>query len=216
VTTFPRLPAPVASLVQAATWHRRLLAAGLAAGSVAFALSALAPAPPAVVNVLAVAHDLPAGSTLTPQDIRVVGLSPTNVPAGSLRDRSDVVGRILAGAIRRGEPLTDVRLVGRALTQTLGGAGLVAAPIRIADPGVARLLQAGDVVDVLAASEHGDGTTAPLVATSVRVVTVPAPEDVTSGLADGALIVVATTPSTAAVLARAAVTSRLSVTIRSS
>src|SRR5436190_795896 len=95
-------------------------------------------------------------------------------------------------------------------------AGRVAAPIRIADPGVARLLQAGDVVDVLAASEHGDGTTAPLVATSVRVVTVPAPEDVTSGLADGALIVVATTPSTAAVLARAAVTSRLSVTIRSS
>jgi Flp pilus assembly protein CpaB len=211
-----RLPGPLQSLIRAATWHRRLLAAGLAAGSVALVLTALAPTPPTVVNVLAVARDLPAGATLSAQDLRVVGLAPGTVPLGSIRDRNDVVGRVLAAAMRSGEPLTDVRLVGRALTRTLGRDGLVAAPIRIADAGAARLLQPGDVVDVLAASDHDDGALAPVVATAVRVVTVPALEESTSALDSGALIVVATTPATAATLARAAVTSRLSVTIRSS
>ena len=209
-----RLPEPVRAIVRAASWHRRLLAAGCAAAAVAFGLSALAPAPAAVVRVLAAARDLPPGATLSAADVQVVGFPRAVVPVGALRAGVDVTGRVAAGPLRRGEPLTDVRLVGAALFGSLTDAGLVAAPVRIADPGAARLLHPGDVVDVLAASDHSTGS-APLVAAGVRVLAVPAAGDSTGGLDDGALVVLATTSSTAAVLARAAVTARLSVVIRS-
>ena len=61
---------------------------------------------------------------------------------------TDAVGRVLAGPVRSGEALTDVRLVGSSLL-TRGGR-LVAAPVRLADPATAGLLHAGDRVDVLA------------------------------------------------------------------
>jgi multisubunit Na+/H+ antiporter MnhG subunit len=86
--------------------------------------------------------------------------------------------------------------------------------VRIADPGAARLLQPGAVVDVLASSDRETSGAAPIVASAVRVVMVPVPDGNVGGLDDGALVVLATTPATAAVLARAAVSSRLSVTIR--
>jgi Flp pilus assembly protein CpaB len=201
-------------LVRAAGWHQRLLAAGCAAAAVAFGLSALAPAPPPVVGVLTAARDLAAGSTLATDDVHVVGFASSVVPSGSLRAGANAVGLVLAGAMRRGEPLTDVRVVGRALLGSLAKSGLVATPVRIADPGAARLLQPGDVVDVLASSDRETRGAAPCVASAVRVVTVPLPDGTAGNLDDGALVVLATTPATAAVLARAAVSSHLSVTIR--
>jgi hypothetical protein len=72
---------------------------------------------------------------------------------------SDVVGRALAGPIRSGEPITDVRLDGdRLAAGTAGtplappGDGLVAMPVRFADVQAAALLRAGEHVDVLAAT----------------------------------------------------------------
>jgi multisubunit Na+/H+ antiporter MnhG subunit len=115
--------------------------------------------------------------------------------------------------MRRGEPLTDVRLVGPALLGSLARDGLVAAPVRIADAGASRLLKPGDIVDVLAANDRDTRASAPVLAHGVRVITVPAAEDAAGGLDSGALVVLATTPATAALLARAAVTARLSVTI---
>jgi hypothetical protein len=115
--------------------------------------------------------------------------------------------------MRRGELLTDVRLVGAPMFGAVG-AGLVAAPVRIADPGAALLLQPGDVIDVLASTDHSTAAAAPVVAAGVRVLTVPSGTEATAGLDDGALVVVAATPATASLLARAAITSRLSVVIR--
>ena len=59
------------------------------------------------------------------------------MPAGALRDVTALLGRVLAAPVRRGEPITDVRLVGPSL---LGAttAGLVAVPVRIADAGRVR------------------------------------------------------------------------------
>jgi Flp pilus assembly protein CpaB len=116
--------------------------------------------------------------------------------------------------MRRGEPLTDARTVGPTLLGSLAAPGLVATPIRIADPGSARLLQPGDLVDVLAATDHDTRSAAPVVASAVRVVVVPLPDETAGNLDDGALVVLATSPSTAALLARAAVSARLSITIR--
>lgn len=129
--------------------HRRLAAAGLAAMAAAVALDTLAPAPPATVAVVVTAQDLPAGTTLTSNDLRVVQVLTSTRPAGASEDLAGLVGQVLAGAARQGEPLTDVRLVGSGL---LSGQpeGTVAAPVRLSDPATAALLAPGDTVDVLA------------------------------------------------------------------
>lgn len=134
--------------------RRRLLAAGLAAAAVAFALTAVRPAPPPTARVLAAANDLAAGVRLDRTHLTTVALPSGAVPDGALRARQDAAGRLLATPMRAGEPLTDVRLVGPAL---LAGYGpdTVAAPVRVADAGVVRLLRPGDRVDVLAA-DMGD------------------------------------------------------------
>jgi len=208
-----RLPEPLRRIIRIAAWHRRWFAAGCAGLAVAAALGMFAPAGPRVVDVVAAAHDVPAGTVLSRGDLAVVGLLPSTVPGGALRDVATVAGRVVAAPLRQGEPLTDVRLVGASLFGTLED-GLVATPVRLADTDAALLLHAGDIVDVLAASTGRSGVAAAaVVAADVRVLAVPAAADAPS-FEDGALVVLATTPATAALLARAAVTSRLSVTIR--
>jgi hypothetical protein len=116
--------------------------------------------------------------------------------------------------------LTDVRLVGAASLRGLGS-GLVAAPVRIADADAAALLRPADVVDVLAAgatAADGSAGDARLVASSVQVLSVPRPDGGKFGadLGDGALLLLATSAPTAARLAAAAVSDRLSVVLRGS
>ena len=198
-------------LLRAAVRRRWLLAGGLAAAAVATALPVLAPSPPTAVAVLAAARDLGAGTALTAGDVAPVRLPTGVVPDGALSVGQPVAGRLLAGAVRRGEPLTDVRLVGPGLLAALGTPGLVAVPVRLAEPATSNLLRPGDRVDVLAA---GTGPDAPLsavvVAADSAVLAVPP----RGADAEGALVVLATSPSTAARLGAAAVSSRLSVTVR--
>ena len=201
-------------LLRAAQWHRRLLAAGLLAGSAAFALQALDPQPPPTRGVVAAARDLPAGSRLGADDLTTVRLPPATLPDGALRSEGETRGRTLVSAVRRGEPLTDARVVGQPLLTDLG-AGMVATPVRIADAATVRLLRPGDVVDVLAAGGGEVVAPARLVAAAVRVVTVPRTRD---GAFDagtgGGLVLLATSGPTAARLAGAAVTDRLSLVLR--
>jgi Flp pilus assembly protein CpaB len=205
-------------LVRAAQWHRRLLAAALLAGAMAFALHALAPPAPPTVPVVSAARDLPAGTRLGDDDVTVARVTPAAAPDGALPRTDLALGGTLVSAVRRGELLTDVRLVGRAAVGRLGP-GLVATPARIADAESVRLLRPGDVVDVLAAGAPGDGSAggqARLVASAVRVLTVPRSGSAAFGatLGEGALVVLATSDETAARLAGAAVTDRLSVVVR--
>jgi pilus assembly protein CpaB len=196
--------------------HRAALAAVLAAGAVLSGIDAVSPASPRRVVVLAAARDIPAGAVLERRDLVAEGLPPSAVPDGALRPggrgAGRVVGRVVGGALRRGEPLTDARLAGPGLLSgRVGAAGAdVAAPVRIADAGAAALLAPGDRVDVLATPPDGAGP-ATAVAADVVVLAVPR---IDTAVDDGALIVVATTASEAAVLARAAVGDRLSVTVR--
>ena len=186
--------------------HRALLAAGLTAAAVATALPVLAPAPPPSVAVVAAVRDLAPGLPLVAADLRTLRLPRAMAPDGALTAVADVVGRAVAGPVRRGEPLTDVRLLGAGLLP--GGAGMVAVPVRLADAATAALLHAGDRVDVLGAPTQGSGS-ATTVAAALQVLAVP------TGAQDGegALVVLAATPSVAARLATAAVRSRLSVAL---
>ena len=130
--------------------RRRPVAALLAGLAVLCGLSALRPPGPPTVPVLAAARDLEAGAALTLDDLRPVALPADAVPAGALEPGAAVLGRLVAGPVRRGEPLTDVRLVGPSLLAALAP-GSVAVPVRFADGGAVALLRAGDRIDVLAA-----------------------------------------------------------------
>ena len=197
-------------LLQATSRHRGLLAGGLAAGSVAAALGVLAPSTPPGVVVLRAARDLPAGTALSATDVVRSELPRGAVPDGAVRDSSTVVGRLLAAPVRRGEALTDLRLAGAGL---LGSSDLLAVPVRLADAATAALLHAGDHVDVLAAATTpGAPAQAQVVVDDAQVLAVPATAD-DSG--DGALVVLAADADVARRLAAAAVSSRLSVALRS-
>lgn len=193
-------------LRQTISRYRVLLAAGLTAGAVATALPLVAPTPVAGRTVLTAARDLQPGTPLVAADLVGVQLPRDAVPSGALVDPSGALGRLVTGPVRRGEPLTDVRLLGAGLLTS--GQGLVAAPVRLADPAEAALLHAGDRVDVLATATSGAASSATVVAGAVQVLAVPT---VTDG--DGALVVLAASPTVAARLAAAAVASRLSVTV---
>lgn len=206
-------------LRNAAGWHRRLLVAGLLSGSVAFAIQAVSPQPPPTAPVLVAATDLAGGTRLSPGDVRLMGVAPAALPDGALRSRDVAAGRMLVAPVRKGEMLTDVRLLSRSFLDSYGG-GLVAAPVRIADAASVRLVRQGDLVDVLAAGPGADGSAtaaARTVAAAVPVVTIPPAAGSAFGPSDvgqGALVVVVTSPETAARLAAAAVTDRLSLVIR--
>jgi len=197
-------------LLHATSRHRGLLAGGLAAGSVAAALGVLAPSAPAGEEVLRAARDLPAGTSLAAADLVRAQLPRGTAPDGVVRDVDAVVGRLLAAPVRRGEALTDVRLAGAGL---LGGTDLLAVPVRLADAATAALLHAGDHVDVLAAATSpGAPAQAQVVVDDAQVLAVPATADDNG---DGALVVLAADADVARRLAAAAVSSRLSVALRS-
>ena len=179
-----RLVAPVRAVRRAVLARRRLLAALLTAVGVAAGMHAATSPPPATVEVTVAARDLPAGTVLAPADLRRVGFAPGSVPAGA---SYDAVGRTLAAPLRAGEPVTDVRVVGPALTE--GYPGLTAVPVRLPDAGMAGLLRVGDVVDLVSADPQGGG--ASVVATGVPELAVPAnaPRTAPTGL-PGRLVVI--------------------------
>jgi len=190
--------------------RRRLLAALLAGLAVLSAVrAAAAPAPPTTPVVVA-ARDLPGGTTVRGPDLRVVRLPAEAVPRGSTADPAPLSGRVLAAPVREGEPVTDVRVVAPGFLD--GFPGLVAAPVRVADPAAVALLAAGDRVDVVAASP--DGGTAEVVVADARVAVVPRPSEGGDAMITGGLVVLAVTAAEALGLAAAAVSAVLSVVLR--
>lgn len=168
--------------------RRRVLAALLVGAAVLVGLRVLEPAPPPTVSVLVAARDLPAGVALDADDVAARDFPADVVPAG-LAVRP--VGRVLAGALNEGEPVTDVRLVGPALARARPGEQAV--PVRLPDAGMAALLRPGDVVD-LVSTDPGTGQSR-LVASSVTVLALPRTSDEGVGEAgQGALVVLGLAP----------------------
>ena len=173
--------------------RRRLLAALLTGVAVAAGVQAATAPPPPSVGVLTAARDLPAGAVLGSDDLVTVDFAPGSVPTGATRD---AVGRTLAAPVRRGEPVTDVRLLGPALTA--GTPELTAVPVRLPDAGMVELLEVGDRIDLIATDPHGAG--ASVVATGVPVLALPSgsAETDASGQPGGLVVVgVASTEVTA-------------------
>ena len=92
------------------------------------------------------------------------------VPDGASVAVDKVVGSTLAGPARRGEALTDVRLLGPRLAQLAAGPDARIVPLHLSDTGLLDLVRPGDVVDVLAAADDDVGPR--VVATDAVVVLV--------------------------------------------
>jgi Flp pilus assembly protein CpaB len=194
--------------------HRRLIAAVLAGIAIISGLTALRPKPAATIPVWAAARDLTGGTRLVRSDLVLERLPPGDVPLGALAVPAAPTGRLLAAPVRRGEPLTDVRLLSAALLTGIGAASDVAVPVRVTDgPAALALVQTGDSVDVISTDDGeavGVRTAASVVVEDVRVLAVP--DHVT---ADGAgLVIVAATAAEATALAMIPAGNRISLALR--
>jgi Flp pilus assembly protein CpaB len=162
--------------------RRRLIAVTLIGVAVASSLRALAPPAPETTAVLVAARDLPAGQAIAAGDLVEVAVPPGVVPEGVA---GDPVGRLLAAPLRRGEPVTDVRLVGAELTAATPDT--VALPVRLSDAGQASLLSVGDRIDLVATDPQARTTTA--LAERATVLAVPAEDVAADGALPGRLVV---------------------------
>lgn len=190
--------------------HRRGLAALAAAAAVLAGLLAVAPPEPATRVLLVAARDLPAGARLGAGDLRPTRVPVDVAPAGAL---SAADGEVLAAPVRRGEPVTDARIVGPGLLPRGSVADEEAVPIRLSDAAQAALLEPGDQVDLLATDPASGHTER--VAEQVSVLAVPPLPTEGSGAAGaasaggslgGRLVVVALPGDVAEVVTGAAVT----------
>lgn len=200
--------------------RRRLVAAALAGIAVICTISALRPSAPATRAVWVAARDLSGGDPLATTDVQVERLPTADVPDGALGSQIAPVGRLLAAPMRRGEPITDVRLLSPSLLATSDLPGAVAVPVRVADgPAVLALVHTGDTVDVIAVADSADGgpATGSTVVHDVRVLATPAHGAAASdGGSDGlaGLLIVEADHRQAAALAKAATNSQLSVAVQ--
>ncbi|HVA60378.1 MAG TPA: SAF domain-containing protein [Mycobacteriales bacterium] len=177
--------------------HRRPLAGAFAALAVAATISALRAQPPGGVTVLVAARELPAGTVLTPGDLRAEQLPAADVPDGAAGPGAALFGRTLAASAPRGLPITGETLVGPAIVP----AGRVAATVHLSADGDASVLTVGDVVDLIAA--RADGSAARVVGAQVPVLLLPA----------NGILVVAVTPAEALTIAAAAAVDQISAVL---
>jgi len=177
-------------------WTRTVLARRVAAAAlVVLAGIAAVRSDPAgdYAQVLVAEHDLRPGTALTAADVRLEKRLVSTLPDGSQVDLAIVVGSTLAGPARRGEILTDVRILGSRLAESTAGPGARIVPLRLADSALIDLVRVGDVVDVLAAPATGSQETAQavpkVVATDAVVVLVSAKPKVQAGDGDRVVLV---------------------------
>ena len=183
-----RFRARVTTLRRGALRRRRSLAALCAVGAVLAGLRAVAPPPPATVDVVVAARDLPAGTVLEAADLEHARLPPDAAPDALATSPE---GAALAAPLRRGEPVTDVRLVGPDLTAT--DPDRVALPVRVSDADQVALLTAGDRIDLLATDPQARTTST--IAQDAVVLAVPGVPATGSGGLTGRIVVVGTDPA---------------------
>jgi Flp pilus assembly protein CpaB len=147
---------------------RRVVAAGLV---VLAAVATLRSDPHGEqADIVVAARDLSPGIELTTADVKLEKRLAATVPDGAAATVDKVVGSTLAGPARRGEVLTDVRLLGPRLAQLAAGSDARIVPLHLSDTALLDLVRPGDVVDVLAAAD--DDLDPRVVATDAVVVLV--------------------------------------------
>ncbi|WP_063128293.1 SAF domain-containing protein [Nocardia fusca] len=162
-------------------------------------------------SVVVAARDLPPGHLLAAADLRLASYPPDATPDGAAADPAPLLGAVLTAALRAGEVLTDVRVVGPRLAAAATGrpdARIV--PIRLADTAITEILRAGDRVDVVAAGAE-DPALAQTLAVDAAVVLVSGPPAESGKRHAERVVLVAMDAHRAAVVAAASLHSALTV-----
>lgn len=197
-------------------WSRRVLAVGLLATAALLATADTVPSAgetEPTATVLTASRDLPPGHVLAAADLVPAAWPPRLLPSDVLDQDDNPVGRVLAAAVQTGEPISDLRLLGPGLVDSLGPA-LRAVPVRLTDAGVSVLLRPGDHIDLYAVDSGigaADIAAGELVAARALVVGIPAAAD--QVVPEGAIVVVAVPLDAVARLVAAAYSRSLAATL---
>lgn len=134
------------------------------------------------VRVVTATRDVAPGHLVAPEDL-VIGEFPVDhLPDGTLTEIGDIVGSTVAGPVRRGEIITDVRILGSRLArESTGTDDARIVPVRLADAAVSDIVRSGDIVDVLTVGadtpdEQTNDSNATILASDAVVVLVTAAE----------------------------------------
>ncbi|MGE2688597.1 SAF domain-containing protein [Mycolicibacterium pulveris] len=198
-------------------WTRTLAARRVAAGAlvVLAAVAALRPDPDDQrADVVVAAHDLAPGTKLSAADVTIESRTATMIPDGAHADLGSVVGATLAGAARRGEALTDVRLLGPRLAESAAGPDARIVPLRLEDTALLDLVRPGDVVDVLTAGAEpaGNADAKPSVVARDAVVVVVSEKPTGAGTGGDRVVLVALPAHAANEVAAATLVSAVTLT----
>ncbi|MGH3928423.1 MAG: SAF domain-containing protein [Pseudonocardiaceae bacterium] len=162
------------------------------------------------VPVVVAARDLAPGTVLGPGEVVLRGLPEQMVPDGAAQATPAVLGRTLAAPVRRGEPLTDLRLAGPALARAVSAdPAAVSVALRLPDSDIAALLYPGALVDVLTPGARQDEPV--VLASGARVLSVLEPG---AGTTEGRLVLIALEAAAATRVAAASLSQAVTVTLR--
>lgn len=190
---------------------RRAVAALLLLAAAALAVTDGATAESAGVPTVVAARDLPSGVTVKSDDIRVAHFPPRLRPADAAESPDEIGGHTLSGAVASREPITTTRLLSHESRRT----GRDTVPLRLADAGVADLLEPGTTVDVITLGD--DSEAGRELASDVTVLTVTDDPSITAANPTGdegePLVLLAVPTDTATGLAAAALHQPVTVTL---
>jgi Flp pilus assembly protein CpaB len=194
---------------------RRALAVALFLAAGVLAVQPPTTASPPGSLTLVSAHDITAGSVLKASDVQVVSVPDKVRAVGALATPEAAVGRVLAGAARAGEPITDARLVDLSPgIPATGDPGRSIVPVRLADPAVGALLRPGSRVDVVAGDEGNRAVLASLATVAAVTADDVEPRDGPGGTAKGRLVLLDLPSDAAARLAGVSLGGPVAVTLR--
>lgn len=196
-------------------WTRTVLARRVAA-SVLVVLAGIAAVRPdpqgGQVEVVVASRDLPPGTALTADDVSLQSRSARTVPDGTTIDAETVLHSTLTGPVRRGEVLTDVRLLGSRFTEAAAGPDSRVVGIHPADAALTDLVRPGDVIDVVSTAPDDTAGSAgvPRVLASGGIVVLVSDK----GNHDDRVVLVALPATAAVAVAGATLTQSVTLTLR--
>lgn len=190
---------------------RRIAAAALV---VLAAAAALRPDPDgADREVTVAARDLAPGTILTASDVRIEKHSAATLPDG-VEPLDRIVGATLAGPTRRGEILTDARVLGSRLAGLSAGRDARVVPVHLSDSAVLDVVRSGDVVDLLGAAQGAASADAhPRLIAANAVVVLVSPAGSSPARSEDRVVLVALPAAAATALAGATLTQSVTLTL---
>ncbi|MBF9520297.1 flagellar biosynthesis protein FlgA [Mycobacterium sp. MHSD3] len=203
-------------------WARSALARRIAAAILVLFAAVLAFRPDPAndrVEVMVAVHDLHPGTILTGDDVRPERRSSTILPDGVSTNAGTIVGATLAGPVRRGEMLTDLRVLGPRLAESAAGKDARIVPVPLGDAATVDMIRTGDIVDILTVADRGPGAPdiappEPAVLATGAVVVLVSPKPSTKGVGTQRVVMVALPPQQANRVAATALVQAITLTLR--